>query len=52
MSKRLLNRGTEVDLETSLDDEATFQALVVASEDTREGMDSFRERRKPIFTGK
>ncbi|MEO2168937.1 MAG: enoyl-CoA hydratase-related protein [bacterium] len=52
MSKRLLNRGTEVDLETSLDDEATFQSLVVGSEDAQEGITSFRERRKPVFKGK
>lgn len=51
ISKRLLNRGTEVDLETSLDDEATMQALVVGSEDAQEGINSFRERRKPIFKG-
>ena len=51
ISKRLLNRGTEVDLETSLDDEATMQALVVGSEDAQEGINSFRERRKPAFKG-
>ena len=51
MSKRLLNRGTEADLETSLDDEATFQALVIGSEDAQEGIASFRERRKPVFKG-
>ena len=51
ISKRLLNRGTEVDLETSLDDEATMQALVVGSEDAQEGINSFRERRKPVFKG-
>lgn len=51
LSKRLLNRGTEVDLETSLDDEATFQSVVVGSEDAQEGINSFRERRKPVFKG-
>lgn len=52
ISKRLLNRGTEVDLETSLDDEATMQSVVVGSEDAQEGINSFRERRKPVFSGK
>jgi len=51
-SKRLLNRGTEVDLETSLDDEALIQSMVMGSEDAQEGMVSFRERRKPEFKGR
>jgi len=51
-SKRLLNRGTEVDMETSLDDEALIQSMVMGSEDAQEGMNSFRERRKPEFKGR
>ena len=51
-SKRLLNRGTEVDIETSLDDEALIQSMVMGSDDAQEGMNAFRERRKPVFKGR
>ncbi|MFN8641450.1 MAG: enoyl-CoA hydratase-related protein [Candidatus Binatia bacterium] len=52
MSKRLLNRSLDVDLETALDDEAMAQSLVTQSEDTKEGMMSFMEKRAPTFTGR
>ena len=52
ISKRLLNRSLDSDLETALDEEATFQSLVTQSEDTKEGMRAFAEKRKPVFTGK
>ncbi len=51
-TKRLLNRGTEVDLEAIHDDEALIQCMVMGSEDAQEGMLSFRERRKPEFKGR
>ncbi len=52
MSKRLLNRSLESSFETALEEEATAQALVTQSEDTREGMVAFMERRTPQFTGR
>ena len=52
MSKRLLNRSLDVDLETALDDEAMAQSLVTQSEDTKEGMLSFMEKRPPAFQGR
>ena len=52
MSKRLLNRSLDVDLETALDDEAMAQSLVTQSEDTKEGMLSFMEKRPPAFKGR
>ena len=52
MSKRLLNRSLESDLETSLDEEGMAVSIVTQSEDTKEGMTAFAERRKPVFTGK
>ena len=52
MSKRLLNRSLESDLETALEEEALVQALVTQSEDTREGMTAFAERRQPAFKGR
>lgn len=51
-SKRLLNRGTEVGLEAIHDDEALIQSMIMGSDDAQEGMNSFRERRKPEFKGR
>jgi 2-(1,2-epoxy-1,2-dihydrophenyl)acetyl-CoA isomerase len=52
MSKRLLNRSLECDMETAFDEEAMVQSLVTQSEDTKEGMLAFAERRQPKFTGR
>jgi len=52
MSKRLLNRSLESSLETALEEEAMAQMLVTQSEDTREGMMAFMERRQPQFKGR
>lgn len=52
MSKRLLNRSLDVDMETSLDEESMVQSLVTQSEDTREGMLAFMEKRTPAFKGR
>ena len=52
LSKRLLNRSLEVDLETSFEDEAFAVSLVTQSEDTKEGLRAFVERRAPVFTGR
>jgi 2-(1,2-epoxy-1,2-dihydrophenyl)acetyl-CoA isomerase len=52
MSKRLLNRSLESDLETALEEEALAQCLVTQSEDTEEGMRAFMEKRQPKFTGR
>ena len=52
MSKRLLNRSLDSDLETALEEEALVQCLVTQSADTQEGMRAFAEKRKPVFTGR
>jgi 2-(1,2-epoxy-1,2-dihydrophenyl)acetyl-CoA isomerase len=52
MSKRLLNRSLESSFETALEEEAMGQMLVTQSEDTKEGMMAFMERRTPQFKGK
>ncbi len=52
LSKRLLNRSLESSFETALEEEALAQALVTQSEDTREGMLAFMERRTPLFKGR
>ena len=52
MSKRLLNRAVESDLETSFSDEAFAQSVVSQSQDIKEGMRAFMEKRAPQFKGK
>jgi 2-(1,2-epoxy-1,2-dihydrophenyl)acetyl-CoA isomerase len=52
LAKRLLNRSLEVDLQTSLEEEALVQELVNNTQDIREGMIAFGERRDPKFTGR
>jgi 2-(1,2-epoxy-1,2-dihydrophenyl)acetyl-CoA isomerase len=52
MSKRLLNRSLDVDLETALDDEAMAVSIVTQSEDVREGLEAFVARRQPVFKGR
>jgi len=52
MIKRLLNRSFDTDLQTQLDLEAAFQGLATSTEDMKEGVMSFLEKRNPDFTGK
>jgi 2-(1,2-epoxy-1,2-dihydrophenyl)acetyl-CoA isomerase len=51
LAKRLLNRSLESDLTTSLAEEALTQELINQTDDIKEGMISFAERRDPKFTG-
>ena len=52
LSKRLLNRSLQSDLDTCFAEEAFSQALTANSEDMREGIRSFMEKRAPAFTGR
>lgn len=52
MSKRLLNRSQDVDLETALEEEAMAVSIVTQSEDVQEGITAFVERRQPVFKGR
>src|SRR5881296_1573547 len=52
LSKRLLNRSLQADLDTLFAEEAFTQALVAQSEDMREGIRSFMEKRPPAFKGR
>ena len=52
MAKSLLNRSLALDLETSLAWEALAQGMMIESEDHREGLTAFFEKRPPRFTGR
>jgi 2-(1,2-epoxy-1,2-dihydrophenyl)acetyl-CoA isomerase len=52
LSKRLLNRSLQSDVDTCFAEEAFTQALVANSEDMKEGIRSFMEKRPPAFTGR
>ncbi len=50
-AKSATNRALDVDLVSGLEYEADQFALLFATEDAREGMGAFAERRKPEFRG-
>jgi 2-(1,2-epoxy-1,2-dihydrophenyl)acetyl-CoA isomerase len=52
LSKRLLNRSLQADIDTLFAEEAFTQALVANSDDMREGIRSFMEKRPPAFKGR
>ena len=52
LSKRLLNRASENDLESCFEEEGFAQSLVAQTEDMREGVQAFAERRRPVFRGR
>jgi 2-(1,2-epoxy-1,2-dihydrophenyl)acetyl-CoA isomerase len=51
LTKRLVNRSLESSRIQSFDDEAHFQELIVATEDSAEGLAAFADRRAPEFRG-
>ena len=51
-TKKLLNHSLNNTLEEQLDLEAETQAFSAKSEDHKEGIQAFLEKRKPVFTGK
>ena len=51
LTKYLANRALESDRTTALWDEAVAQELVTGTEDCREGLAAFAERRSPVFKG-
>jgi 2-(1,2-epoxy-1,2-dihydrophenyl)acetyl-CoA isomerase len=52
MIKRAVNRSSQLDLDTTLELEADCQCICMQTEDHKEGVKAFREKRKPVFCGK
>jgi enoyl-CoA hydratase/carnithine racemase len=50
-AKFAINRGLEVDLDSGLAIEANAYAITIPTEDRREGLAAFREKRKPVYRG-
>ena len=51
-AKRANNRGMQTDLDSGLEYERYAAAMIIDSEDRKEGMRAFVEKRKPVFTGR
>ncbi|MBY4898471.1 enoyl-CoA hydratase/isomerase family protein [Cupriavidus sp. AU9028] len=51
-AKRAINRGLEGDIDSGLEFERYAAAMIIDSEDRKEGMRAFVEKRKPVFTGR
>lgn len=51
-AKEALHKNLQGDLLSALQTEAGFQKLCLASEDHREAVQAFQEKRKPIFKGR
>ncbi|MBN1882534.1 MAG: enoyl-CoA hydratase/isomerase family protein [Deltaproteobacteria bacterium] len=52
MMKKMLNRSFEMNIQEAMDYEAAFQGILASTEDVREGVMSFFEKRPPEFKGK
>lgn len=52
LTKRALNLGLANDLDAQLEVEAELQDLAARSQDHKEGVNAFLEKRMPVFTGK
>lgn len=52
MSKRLVNNAFDVTLEQALDEEGLAQTVNFATDDTREAVNAFLEKRDPTFRGR
>lgn len=52
LAKRCVNFGQNVDLASGLEFEQKIWALLFSTEDKKEGMEAFIEKRSPNFIGK
>jgi enoyl-CoA hydratase/3-hydroxyacyl-CoA dehydrogenase len=52
VAKRLLNKGAEIPMDNGLEWEATAMGLLYNTEDLREGISAFLQKRRPEFKGK
>ncbi len=52
LSKQLINKSTEIDLRVGLMNEAEAFGVLASTEDFREGVGAFLEKRKPHYKGK
>lgn len=50
--KSLVNKGLDIDLETACALEISYFSSSFSTEDQKEGMSAFLEKRKPVFKGK
>ena len=52
MTKRMLNSSMSMTLQQALEAEAMAQTVTLATEDTREAIGAFMEKREPIYKGR
>ena len=51
MAKQAINSGSEADLATALAIEQMCYAQVIPTKDRLEGLQAFKEKRKPVYQG-
>lgn len=52
LAKRAIDRGMEMDLGDGLVFESTCYEITIPTEDRKEGLTAFREKRKPVYKGR